>query len=113
MDLLFFEKINNDGFDLGDKRSPIDKNDIPEVIKTIKNQKFDSESYIGKSKILEHSDVSLAFISYAKTEIKNSDWEFYNIMDLVNVLTPKKKLKKGEYKTTGNYPIVDQSEKKS
>ena len=108
---IFFEKINNDGFDLGDKRSPIDKNDIPKVVKTIKNQKFDSESYIGKSKILEHSDVSLAFISYAKTEIKNSDWEFYNLMDLVNVLSPKKKLKKGEYKKTGNYPIVDQSEK--
>jgi len=107
---IFFEKINNDGFDLGDKRNPIDKNDIPKVLETITNQKFNPESYIKKSKILENDDISLSFNSYTKTEIKNSDWDFYNLMDVVNVLTPLRKLKKGQYNTTGKYPVVDQSE---
>jgi restriction endonuclease S subunit len=31
-------------------------------------------------------------------------------MDVVNVLTPLSKLKKGQYNTTGKYPVVDQSE---
>ena len=108
---IFFEKINNDGFDLGAKRNPIDKNDIPKVFETITKQKFNPENYIKKSKILEHSDISLTFNSYTKSEIKNSDWDVYNLMDLVNVLTPIRKLNKGGYKTTGSYPIVDQSEK--
>lgn len=40
MNYIFFAKINNDGFALTTNRSPIDKNDIPDIQLRIKKLDF-------------------------------------------------------------------------
>ena len=39
-DKILFVKMNNDGFDLGAQRRPIEKNDIPEIVKIVKKFAF-------------------------------------------------------------------------
>ena len=43
-DKVLFVKMNNDGFDLGAQRRPIDKNDIPNIIETVKSFIFNIET---------------------------------------------------------------------
>ena len=61
-DKTLFCKVDNDGFDLGAQRRPIDKNDLPEVLKTIKEYKFnptkpitsDLAFLVSKEKIIQY-----------------------------------------------------------
>lgn len=43
-DKILFVKMTNDGFDLGAQRRPIDKNDIPQVIETVRSFAFSIET---------------------------------------------------------------------
>ncbi len=75
-DKIIFLKINNDGFDLGAQRRPIDKNDLPKALETIQNYRdsiskgeeyiFDWEniSLTEKTRILESNDISLSAERY-------------------------------------------------
>jgi len=61
---VWFYKMENDGFSLDDKRTEIDKNDIPEILERFKNRfKEDNED---RSK--KHFFVPLQ-------EIKDNDWD--------------------------------------
>jgi type I restriction enzyme M protein len=51
VDYIFFGKINNDGFSLTTNRSPIDKNDIPDIKSRIKKLDFSDEKKLKKIKI--------------------------------------------------------------
>ena len=78
LDSIFFAKVENDGFSLGAQRNSIDKNDLPEVIKSfqalwasIGNK---TKNFIKKIKILETKDFSLSrgkYISSLSTLTSN------------------------------------------
>jgi hypothetical protein len=51
VDYIFFAKINNDGFSLNTNRSPIDKNDIPDIKSRIKKLDFSDQSKLKKIEI--------------------------------------------------------------
>ena len=64
-DSIFFAKVKNDGFSLGDKKTPIEKNDLPALLEKIKlhNNSSSANSLDVKSKqeLLDDGVVSLSF----------------------------------------------------
>lgn len=77
---ILFVKIENDGFDLGAQRRPIDKNDLPQAVdfikdylQTVKSGKEVEETYfvhvVEKSKIAESGDWNLSGEKYRDNEI--------------------------------------------
>ncbi|MBA7676797.1 hypothetical protein ES703_85042 [subsurface metagenome] len=93
---ILFVKIENDGFDLGDQRRPIDKNDLPKAGDFIKNYKLavmsdkdiedtDFAHTVEKSKIAESGDWNLSGERYQYNIKKTSQtFPFASIMEIAN-----------------------------
>lgn len=69
-DKILFVKMHNDGFDLGAQRRPIDKNDIPNIIETVKSFAFNIETET------EHEFVDKYGLSIvaSKEQIRQNDY---------------------------------------
>ena len=97
---IFFVQIDNDGFDLGKKRKPINKNDIPPILESIKNYlkngvKNKFINTVTKKQILESNDIGLVYSRYLKKKL-DSEYKYYfinDICDVVNGSTPSRKNK--------------------
>ena len=67
---IFFAIIENDGFELGKNRRPIEKNDIPKIkskIKGLQNLKSENNFYkINKEQILQNSKNLFLFVFIAR-----------------------------------------------
>jgi type I restriction enzyme M protein len=108
-DNILFIKIENDGFDLGAQRRPMDKNDLPASAKAIKEYKeslitgknFLIEDYPNlllapKSKISETGDYNLTGERYREQVLINFTYPIYplsEVCDIYNGSTPLKKEK--------------------
>ena len=75
-DKVWFYDMKADGFSLDDKRSPIEQNDIPDIISRYKNliaeesrTRTDQSFFVPKSEIAEN-DYDLSINKYKKTEYK-------------------------------------------
>lgn len=122
-DKILFVKIENDGFDLGAQRRPIDKNDLPKALKFIKDchkemmnrkdvKEVDYAYLVEKAKIAESGDWNLSGERYRKVdELRISDYEFIDFEKTINKVKYTNKIKKSDFLSTGKYPIIDQSEK--
>lgn len=96
-DKILFLKINNDGFDLGAQRRPIDKNDLPKALETIQNYRdsiskgeeyiFDWEniSLTEKTRILESNDISLSAERYFEKAKISTDYPVKQLKDLIQI----------------------------
>lgn len=83
-DMIIFMKVNNDGFDLGAQRRPINDSDLPGLIEITNNLKrysldrtqwaFVSEdvSFVDKDEILKHKDLSINAPNYYSYVEKSS-----------------------------------------
>lgn len=93
-DKILFVKMNNDGFDLGAQRRPIDKNDIPNIIETVKSFAFNIAtgtendfvdkyqlSVIATKEQIKEKDYVLVGDRYKKTERTNSQWDYVTLGD--------------------------------
>ena len=69
-DKILFVKMNNDGFDLGAQRRPIEKNDIPEIVKIVKKFAF-CVSTESEKDFIDDSGLSIVAI---KAEIAKNDY---------------------------------------
>ena len=69
-DKILFVKMNNDGFDLGAQRRPIEKNDIPEIIKIVKKFAFCVSTESEKDFV---DDSGLSIVT-TKAEIAKNDY---------------------------------------
>lgn len=69
-DKILFVKMNNDGFDLGAQRRPIEKNDIPEIVKIVKKFAFCVSTESEKDFI---DDSGLSIVA-TKDEIAKNDY---------------------------------------
>ena len=116
-DKILFLKINNDGFDLGAQRRPIDKNDLPKALETIQHYRdsiskgeeyiFDWEniSLTEKTKILESNDISLSAERYfEKGRIQNEKFPIVAIMEVCNFRRGSTITKKQT--VAGNIPVI-------
>ena len=85
-DSILFVKVENDGFDLGAQRRPIDKNDLPFALETLQSgvmgcSKIDAH-WVEKSKIAESSDWNLSGERYKESIIANTDYEMVGVGDV-------------------------------
>lgn len=115
---ILFIKIQNDGFDLGSQRSPIDKNDLPSVQKLIERYKFslqnfsefnieESESFaflISKKEILDKSDSTLNGDKYLVAHAFTSEFPLVNINDYCEFKRGTSVTKKDV--TEGDIPVI-------
>ena len=93
-DNILFVKIDNDGFDLGAQRRPIEKNDLPQVLDFITEYKkaviegkeavedMTFAHVVEKNKIEESGDWNLSGERYqANRQIQNHNWEMIHLGD--------------------------------
>tara|TARA_Y100001970_G_scaffold290519_1_gene424536 strand:+ start:734 stop:3151 length:2418 start_codon:yes stop_codon:yes gene_type:complete len=85
-DSIFFVEVKNDGFSLGTQRTPIKENDLPELVKNLRNKKHDSERIkrVSKEEILDSSDFSFSYSTYQKQDINNSNFEMVKMGDIAD-----------------------------
>ena len=116
-DKILFVKMNNDGFDLGAQRRPIDKNDIPVIVDTVKRfiscvstetesdfvDEIGMSSVVNKSRIAEN-DYILVGDRYKSTIAQKSEWpmvELGAICSFIRGLTYKKEEEASEITSNG------------
>jgi type I restriction enzyme M protein len=95
-DSILFVEVENDGFDLGAQRNPIEKNDLPNIIEVIR-EFYNGEqnlslinpksTIVSKSEIANTKDFNLSRARYIKV-IKNgkAKWEFVEIGKIADVI---------------------------
>lgn len=99
-DKMLFVKMNNDGFDLGAQRRPIEKNDIPGIVKIVKKFAFcvstesekdfvdDSELSIVATKAeIAKNDYVLIGERFKATEKINTIWSLVELGKMCNVVS--------------------------
>ncbi len=101
-DSILFIKIENDGFDLGAQRRPIDKNDLPDALKVlkefidkVKNQKLEefkpedkpcSALLVKKEKLAENGEYNLTGDRYRVVEKnKHRKWPMVRLGEVINL----------------------------
>lgn len=96
-DKILFLKINNDGFDLGAQRRPIDKNDLPKALETIQHYRdsiskgeeyildWENISLVEKTRILESNDISLSAERYFEKAKISTDYPVKQLKDLIQI----------------------------
>lgn len=96
-DELLFVKIENDGFDLGAQRRPVNKNDLPEALTVLnawrEGKKVESSKaqWVLRKTIAETGDHNLSAAKYFETvDYSNIQWPTVNL-DEVSVLIQRGK----------------------
>ena len=114
---ILFYKIENHGFSLNTNPAPIDKNDLPDATKFIKEYKeilqdnkqkvFENSRYytVAKTKILANSLSSLnsgVYLEKIKTEIQK--WPMVELGEVVEILDSKRKPITKSDRKSGKFP---------
>jgi type I restriction enzyme M protein len=103
-DSILFLKVENDGYDLGAQRIPINKNDLPNTLRSLNSYKiavesgedFDAENQevdflvVEKKTILENREVTLSENRYKKSDVVNSEYELVKLSELLDYEQPTK-----------------------
>ncbi len=105
-DKVLFVEIQNDGFDLGAQRRPIDKNDLPKALEFIHQwqnsintqTEFAMESklvtVVEKSKLAENEEYNLTTSRYKVTQdFSNCKWDIIALGDVVDIYNGSTPLK--------------------
>ncbi len=98
-DKIIFLKINNDGFDLGAQRRPIEANDLPVAFANAQDFKISVLSgteyqapdtnviVVEKSKLGESGDFNLSGERYIKPTVTSSSYPIVNLADVAEVIS--------------------------
>lgn len=97
-DKVLFVEVQNDGFDLGAQRRPIDKNDLPKALELINQWQnainaqtdFITDSkmitLVDKSKLAENGEYNLTASRYKETQdLSNCKWDMVKLGDVCNI----------------------------
>lgn len=108
-DKVLFVEIQNDGFDLGAQRRPIDKNDLPKALKLINQWQnsinaqtdFITDSkmitLVEKSKLAENGEYNLTASRYKITQdFSNCKWDIVKLGDICDTTSGGTPLKSNE-----------------
>ncbi len=92
VDELLFVKIENDGYDLGAQRRPINKNDLPEALKVIEawrngeKQETTIAQWVPRAKVAETGDYNLSVARYIKGILNTpSEWPLVALGDVFEI----------------------------
>ena len=116
-DDVLFVKIENDGFNLGAQRRPIDRNDLPEAVRMVK-------AFLQQGKVAEHRNVlavsrerigeggewNLSSERYQEGDQLQTAYPIVEISEVIGTITPPVKIQKTAFLEKGRYPILDQSQ---
>jgi len=90
---IIFVKIENDGFDLGATKRPINKNDLPEALEIINKwntgKKVENKLavYVEKTKIAENGGYNLSGDRYrVATDYSNAKWPMVKLGEVAEIL---------------------------
>lgn len=117
-DKILFVEIQNDGFDLGAQRRPIDKNDLPQATEFISqwqnaintHSEFAIESkmitLVEKSKIAENEEYNLTASRYKEVvDYSNCKWDMVKIGEVCELGRGRVISKKDIENNSGIYPV--------
>jgi type I restriction enzyme M protein len=88
---IFFAKVENDGFSLSKQRTPITKNDLPELLGKIKGffegKPLNDENFWTQTKneVLLNNIHSLVGGNYREVTVTNTDWELVSIGEICEI----------------------------
>lgn len=111
-DKILFCKVDNDGFDLGAQRRPIDKNDLPEVLRVVKEYKKDPDKpidsklayFVIKDKIIQSGDYNFSGDRYrVATDYNNAKWPMVELGEVIKVNFGERITKNNQLGT--KYPV--------
>ena len=102
-DGIFFINVKNDGFDLTANRKKIKENDLPSIIKLIRDDETSKLDIVAKEEILKN-DCLLNFSSYKKNKIINSNFEVVFLKEYANLKRGTSITKKDI--TYGDIPVI-------
>ena len=118
-----FFKIENDGFNLGAQRRPIDKDDLPRARAEIdeylhRNGARESSQdlplslglLVPKEKVAASGDYNLSGERYRDKMPQTGMFPWKRIGTLVRTITPPAKIPKTAFAQAGRFPIIDQSQ---
>ncbi len=119
---ILFVKVENDGFDLGAQRKPIEKNDLPSRLEVLKNYKKgvqeDKKFNLGKSdakfvsiikkeKIVGNGEYNLSLEHYfAKTDFSNVKWSIVALKEVAEIGSGNSAPQNKALFENGKYPFV-------
>jgi type I restriction enzyme M protein len=126
-DEILFVKVENDGFDLGAQRRPIEKNDLPDALKAIldfrlrisdlkkelsDNQKSIPALTVKKARLLENGGINLSGDRYRETGIRvSTKWPMILINNICteirNGVNVEQKDDSGKYRVSRIQTISD------
>ncbi len=122
-DRIAFLKIENDGFDLGAQRRPIDKNDIPQIQTEIGEYLRWLQAgipldgfrpalglFVPKEKIGANGEYNLSGEQYREEVVQSKHFPWRTVESLVETITPPFKIQKAAFGSSGRFPIIDQSQ---
>lgn len=108
---ILFIKIENDGFDLGAQRRPIDKNNLPEAVEILtkwkegKKVKSVLASYVERVKIAENGDYNLSADRYSvAVDYSNAKWAMVELGDVADIIKGSAITKKDTI--NGSIPVI-------
>ncbi|MDD3940345.1 MAG: N-6 DNA methylase [Candidatus Pacebacteria bacterium] len=107
---ILFVKINQDGFNLGAQRKPIEKNDLPEALEVLKKwksgEKVESNLalYVEKSKIAENDDYNLSGDRYRVAIDYITKWPMVELGEMCDIYQPKT-ITSNQIKDIGKYKV--------
>lgn len=91
---ILFVKIENDGFDLGATKRPIDKNDIPEAVEILKKWKNQEKIIsklvlaVKKSEVVKDGDYNLSGDRYrTQSNVKITKWPLVKLGEITKLMT--------------------------
>ncbi|HEX2958349.1 MAG TPA: N-6 DNA methylase [Chitinispirillaceae bacterium] len=111
-DEILFVKVENDGFDLGAQRREIEKNDLPESLKSIqywrarKEHPYKIAHAVHKKRIAENGDFVLSGERYRVVNIsENGKWPFVPLSEFAEVINGRA-YKESELLDDGPVPVL-------
>lgn len=115
---ILFYKIENHGFSLNTNPTPIDKNDLPNALKILKNYRADLQNgkqniieeikyyTTPKQKILENLTSDLSSNKYEiNKKAQNKEWPFVELGEVAEVFNGITN-KKSDYKISGSIKVI-------
>ena len=109
---IVFVKVENDGFDLGATKRPINKNDLPEALDVLNKWKNGKKTksakviYVAKTKIAESGDYNLSGDRYRLiTDYADAKWPMFEIGELCELGRGRVISKKDMESNPGPFPV--------
>lgn len=127
---ILFVRVRDDGFELGAQRRPHERNDLPMAVEAIQGyaKHLATNPELGTIYSLPEVDTCPICLLVEKSEIESKDyvlsidrhtidssgasssWDFIEVGDLIETVTPPKKIQKTDFMKSGAFPIIDQSQ---